>query len=281
MTSSECLYSAKDGMVSLGPEGIALRRWLETRLSELEKVCSPTQRSYPPMLPVKDLARFDYFHNFPHIALCAAPVSLDAIQGSYGGKPHGQLEIIRHEDLADSEYVLPSAACYPVFFDLQGATIETTLHTGVMAQCFRNEPRYEGLIRLRAFSMKEIVCVGTLESAQAHLILFRNEISQLLQSLGIPFSIRPAVDSFYDKASSRAVMQRLVPVKEEFLYEDQLAISSLNLHRNFFGERCGIKLPGGQPAFSSCVGFGIERWMHTLLSHFGGDLQRIERALAG
>jgi hypothetical protein len=40
----------------------------------------------------------------------------------------------------------------------------------------------------------------------------------------------------------------------------EIAIASLNLHRNFFGERLSIAFDG-QPAFTSCVGFGLERWL--------------------
>jgi hypothetical protein len=62
-------------------------------------------------------------------------------------------------------------------------------------------------------------------------------------------------------------MQKLFPTKEEFLYDGKLAIASVNFHRNFFGERCDIRLPDGSAAFTGCVAFGLERWLSAL-----GDL---------
>jgi hypothetical protein len=62
-------------------------------------------------------------------------------------------------------------------------------------------------------------------------------------------------------------MQRLFPVKEEFVV-DGLAIGSVNYHRNFFGERCSIQA-GADTAHTSCLAFGLERWLHTLTEKFG------------
>ena len=65
----------------------------------------------------------------------------------------------------------------------------------------------------------------------------------------------------------KAKMQRLFPVKEEFVVGG-LAIGSVNYHRNFFGERCGI-LAGEDTAHTSCLAFGLERWVHVLTDRFG------------
>ena len=74
-------------------------------------------------------------------------------------------------------------------------------------------------------------------------------------------------------------MQKLFPQKEEMVYGRSLAIASLNFHRNFFGERCGIRTADGEPAFTGCVAFGIERWLHALLERFAGDAGAATRAV--
>lgn len=56
------------------------------------------------------------------------------------------------------------------------------------------------------------------------------------------------------------------------------------MHRNFFGDRLGITLAGtGEPVSTSCVAFGLERWLSVLTRRFG-DWERasaaVERALA-
>jgi hypothetical protein len=78
-----------------------------------------------------------------------------------------------------------------------------------------------------------------------------------------------ATDPFYQPQDGRGVMQKLTPVKEEFVYGATVAIASLNIHRNFFGERCSIRTGDGNLAFTSCVAFGLERWLHALLDRFG------------
>ncbi|WP_165818518.1 hypothetical protein [Frankia canadensis] len=49
-----------------------------------------------------------------------------------------------------------------------------------------------------------------------------------------------------------------------------MAIAFTNLHRTFFGERAEIALDG-EPAHTSCVAFGLERWLHVLGGRFAGD----------
>ncbi|MET8023334.1 hypothetical protein [Streptomyces avermitilis] len=58
-----------------------------------------------------------------------------------------------------------------------------------------------------------------------------------------------------------------------------MAIASVNTHHTFFGERCSISPPNGGPVSTSCVGFGIERWLHALADHFDGDWGQAQEAV--
>ena len=49
----------------------------------------------------------------------------------------------------------------------------------------------------------------------------------------------------FDPNSTRAVTQKMFPTKQEMVYGDDLAISSSNFHRNFFGQRFNIS--SGRP----------------------------------
>jgi len=53
----------------------------------------------------------------------------------------------------------------------------------------------------------------------------------------------------------------------------------VNTHHTFFGERCSISLSSRGPVSTSCVGFGIERWLHALADHFGGDWDQAQSAV--
>jgi len=132
-----------------------------------------------------------------------------------------------------------------------------------VARCFRNEDYFDGLRRLRGFTMREIVCVGSAQQVTAFLADFRGRIDAFAQRIGLALATKPATDPFFKKDGAKATMQALFPVKEEFLFDDELAIASVNFHRNFFGERCDIEIEG-KPAFSGCVAFGLERWLHAV-----------------
>src|SRR5262249_8786797 len=157
---------------------------------------------------------------------------------------------------------LPSAACYNIYLHLQGTTLEAARYITTVATCFRNESSFNDLQRLWSFSMREIVCLGTADEVQRHLKAFKERILAFAAGLGLGLAIEVASDPFYQPQGARATLQKLFPQKEEMVYGGTLAIASLNFHRNFFGERCAIHTADGAPAFTGCVAFGIERWLH-------------------
>ena len=65
-------------------------------------------------------------------------------------------------------------------------------------------------------------------------------------------------------------MQKLEPVKTEMMFQKRLAVGSINFHRNLFGAAFDIKRDDVH-AFSGCVAFGVERWVHAILKLFGPD----------
>ncbi len=52
------------------------------------------------------------------------------------------------------------------------------------------------------------------------------------------------------------------------VFDQRLAVGSVNLHRNYFGEAFEISR-NGISACSACVAFGLERWIAAILDHFG------------
>lgn len=119
--------------------------------------------------------------------------------------------------------------------------------------------------------MREIVALGSFDHTQEVLARFTGRIQAFAAALGIELGREAVYDPFFQNDSGRALMQKLSPVKYEFQYGD-LAIASVNTHRNFFGERCSIRLDSGEHAYTSCVAFGLERWLAVLTEHFDADL---------
>jgi hypothetical protein len=222
---------------------------------------------FPFLIRCRDLDTFDYFDNFPHLGLAATRLDPQRL-GTLLTEVPRPLDQVPSDVMEPTTFALPSAACYAIYLDLAGSalpargTMRTTLGT-----CFRNEDHYDGLQRLLGFSMREIVFIGPEDGAKQHLFRAKDTVTTLCAELGLDVHLEVATDPFFDKNGSKAKMQRLFPVKEEFVVNG-LAIGSVNYHRNFFGERCSIQV-GDATAHTSCLAFGLERWVHALTERFG------------
>lgn len=267
----EPLFHVNAGLATLGPEVVALRTALEDRFLGWAAEVNAPRMLFPALIRAAELEKLDYFKNFPHLAVVASHIIPERLEAHYA-KGGTVADGIPSADLSDGQYVLPSAACYNIYLHLKGTVLNGPRYVTTVATCFRNENSYTELQRLWSFSMREIVCLGTAEEVEQHLRSFKERILSFASGLGMTLDIEVASDPFYQPGSSRAIMQKLFPQKEEMLYGRSLAIASLNFHRNFFGERCQIKTADGQPAFTGCVAFGIERWLHALLDRFAGDV---------
>lgn len=270
---------APAGLAALDPQSAALLNRLDRGFESWALQAGAQPLITAPLLPVARLAELDYYRNFPHQAMVAAPLRLQGTAAAH--EPDGGA--FPAQAMEPAQVALPPAACYGIYLHLAGQALPEPRRITVLGRCFRREENYEDLRRLLGFHMREIVAIGTHEYAEEHLEFFTSRIHDFAARLGLPLRKEAATDPFYDRGGSRALLQRLAPVKHEFLFED-LAIASVNVHRNFFGERCRIALADtGGPAFTSCVAFGLERWLSALSRHFG-DWERataaVEQALA-
>lgn len=254
------------GLATLEPAQLALRDALDGVFAGWGEAAGADRMSFPALLRADDLAKFDYWSNFPHLALLAAGVREQSQAALADAPSHAEVPA---EALAPAQYVLPSATCYAAYLHLAGRQLAAPLRITAVGTCFRREEYYDGLRRLLGFSMREIVCVGDRDTVLAHATAFKQRVREFAERLGLPLTVQAATDPFFQKDAARGLMQQLFPVKEEFVFGDSLAIASVNFHRNFFGERCAITLPDGGPAFTSCVAFGLERWLAALAEHFG------------
>lgn len=278
-------FRTSAGMATLGEELVEIRGLLDDHFVHWAAEAGAARMLFPPLLRVHDLDGFDHFRNFPHLPVLASRIAPSRV-ADY--TRIGGLHFVPSTDLSAAEYALPSAACYNVYLHLSDTVLAEPRYVTTIATCFRNEREYVGMRRLWAFSMREIVCVGPREAVIAHLARFKEKILDFTRRLGLTMKIEVGADPFFqpentvEKADSvRALTQKLFPTKEEFVFGESLAIASVNFHRNFFGERSRIRTADGQFAFTGCVAFGIERWMHALLEVFGDDTHAIVSAIRG
>ncbi|MFE2979036.1 aminoacyl--tRNA ligase-related protein [Streptomyces sp. NPDC059258] len=259
-------FSVDGGLATLGPQALGLRTELDRYFTAWGTGAGALTMAYPPVVPASELAALDYWDNFPHLAMTATGLRPDRLTSLKVDAEHPAVD---HQSLRDAGHVLPSSACYPAYLDLAGATVRDNTLITTVATCFRNEEHYDGLRRLMGFTMREVIFLGTREEVLDRVAEFKRLTSRFVAELGLPVDVRAARDPFFGTDAPRALMLSLFPAKEEFVYGESVAVSSVNFHRNFFGERCGIRTEDGEYAFSGCIGFGLERWLHSLVDHFG------------
>ncbi|MEU9460803.1 hypothetical protein ACIQCQ_25500 [Streptomyces sp. NPDC088394] len=269
-------WSVRDGLATFDEPAVLLKAALDEVFTRWGAEAGARQQSYPPLLRADDLRTLDYFRNFPHLGSPVTRIRTDRLAALAADR--SEATALPAADLADATHLLPSAACYGCFLHLTGTSADDPVLITTVAQCFRGEDHHEGLRRLWGFTMREIVCVGSAEDVRAHLDRHQQRILAFGTALGLTLDRRPATDPFFQKDGARTVMQLLAPVKDEYLYTDGTAVASTNNHRNFFGERRTIR-HAGRPAFTGCVAFGLERWVHALGDRFDGDLAAAHRAV--
>lgn len=269
------LYSTHNGLITLGPDLVEIFDQLESIFLDWAAESDASSMQFPTLLPIEFMHQLDYFENFPHLGTVVSKVKPNKLE-TYA---QGEVENgpIPAANMAESHFVLQPAACYNVYLHLQDQVLGRQHLITTRGHCFRNEKEFTGLTRLWGFHLREIVCVGTEEEAKEHLKESKNRLCAIAKALDLDLMIETATDPFFDDQSKRKLMQQLFPTKEEFLSPDSVAIASCNYHRNFFAERCNIRTTDGEFAHTSCVGFGIERWLHTLLNRYEHDVETIKK----
>jgi seryl-tRNA synthetase len=269
-------WATHEGLATLDPLAVRLKDLLDASFLNIAASLQAERMQFPPLLKVADVDALDYFKNFPQLPLLVSATDAQAMNDRRESSREAWTEI-SHDCLAHATHILPPAACYPVYSHHRDAPVGRLKTITTAANCYRNESHYLGLRRLKSFSMREIVFIGEMEPVTRALSLARGRVHDLAGALGVETRLENAMDPFFDPNSTRAVTQKMFPTKQEMVYGDDLAISSSNFHRNFFGQRFNISSVDGQTAYTACIGMGLERWIHAMLEVYGND---IERAIA-
>jgi seryl-tRNA synthetase len=181
--------------------------------------------------------------------------------------------------MSPPEACLAPAVCYHVYHRNQGVTLPPEgIAYSVRGKCFRYESsNLREMARLWDFTMRELVFLGTSDYVLQERERCVQIFGEFLDELGLAAEIRTASDPFYiaPDASSKTYFQLTAETKYELSAllpnKQRLAIGSLNYHTDFFGRAFDITVEGAGPAFSSCIGFGLERFVCAFLAQHGDD----------
>jgi hypothetical protein len=129
------------------------------------------------------------------------------------------------------------------------------------------------------FTLREIIFIGHKQWVDEQRERGAVETQKLVERLGLTASLETANDPFFiNNFVARKFFQRMTRTK----YELQMALphegrsiaaASFNLHNDFLGQSFAIGLDGGS-AFTSCIGYGIERWVYGMYAQLGPSLSR-------
>ncbi len=262
-----------NGTAALSGDLLAYAEQLDRRFLALAARWGAVEMRFPPLIVAADLHRIDYFASFPHLVTFAA--GLDPAEANLEAFRAGPRVVdgeARLTQLAPVTDVLTPAACYPIYISAAGRRFDGPAYVTVSATCFRREAEYVPLERQWAFTMREVVCLGTADNVRAFVAEATGAVDELRGSLGIPAAWDDATDPFFQPSRNpKAVMQLLDPVKRELLFDGRLAIGSTNLHHDSFGRSYDLTGPDGAPVHTGCVAFGLERWLAALAATHGGD----------
>lgn len=281
------VFEHGQGQVSLSGPPLNALNALDLRLAaEYHDKFDAIDHSYPAMIKADLLARCGYFEMHPNsVSFVSHAVEdfdeLEAFRRANVGK--SELIVPGHNSLALPEYCLNPAACFPSYEALEGRRLPeagTTLTW--RGRVFRYESRNTtGLDRLWEFNVRELVFVGSDDFVLNGRAQAMDLIIALCEEWDMDCRIETATDPFFATVyAAKAFWQQAMDVKHEVRakVEDMpdgsvrtIAVGSLNLHGDFFGNRFHIKDAGDEMAASGCVGFGLERLMFALFAQHGLD----------
>jgi hypothetical protein len=267
------------GQVSLSGPLLRLADQADAAFAVLASAWEAETERHPATLPAQVLRRTGYLRSFPHQATFAAgldPAALDDFAADPDQDPRSAL--------GPATEILTPAACYHLYPAREGQALARPLYLTTVSTCYRREAAYQPLRRQWAFTMREIVCLGTGEEAVSFVDKTRTAAGLLCDLAGLAIDWQQATDPFFRPQQNPAyLLQKLSPVKHEAVYAiassgrtsadpspEGLAITSANLHHEHFGEAFGITRHG-EAAHSACVAFGIERWLYAITETYGDD----------
>ena len=268
------LWDAGPGLIGLRGPVLSLLREIERELEALARLETVEEWRTPAGISFETLERAQYFASFPQWLTTASHLSGDDAVLQEIATSRSPATAARNA-VSAPETVLPPAVCYHTYAAMAGAVVDTPELMSAQAVCWRHEGgRLAALERGWAFTMREIVCLGSQVDVKALLDRSITRTQSFARELGLDVKLEEANDPFFAPTSrGRAALQRIKGLKQELVinFPDgrPLAIASFNDHETFFGDAFAISLSTGGPASSGCAAFGLERWLLAVLVTHG------------
>lgn len=235
-------------------------------------VFGAVENRYPALIPTTVLHQAGYFDSFPQFLMTTGRFGTEADATAFAAGDEGSRTV-------HTGYCLSPTVCYHAYHQLAGTRLADEGH--VLTACgkiFRFEEQdHRSLERLWDFTMREIVFLGSREAVNDTRRRIVDAVCRMVDDLRLAGHLEIANDPFFAGAATaeRVMVQRALKLKYELqlpVVEGRtIAVGSFNLHGTKFGEAFGITTSGGTPAYSGCIGIGLERIAYAFLCRHGVD----------
>ncbi len=283
LESTRDVIPVHPGFFTLQGDFLSVFHCLNRTVRAIAATLNAIEQEYPTVWPVRLFKKIDYFHEFPQqVILCASVKddypSRNAFSERYS-KDKDFDSVPMDSLMQSSEYGLEPAVCDCCYYGLEGMQdLEDAFYT-CYNKVFRNERSQSGrLDRLTNFSVRDIMFVGSREFVLESRQRLIDRLSELIVDLQLRAKIETATDPFFaNDAAMKSVFQTSHRLKYELLATiphlgRDIAVGSVNFHMDFFGNAFDIRSSSGTPAFSGCIGIGMERMTYALFCQHGESI---------
>lgn len=260
----------------------AIESWMLNKAIGL----SALPQDHPSVWPIDLYRKIDYFKEYPHHAMLMTSVKEDyetrlEFAKKYGARKTFDSIKLDQNEFTDIRFGAPNACCDCCYYSLSDSDMQENLLLTTKNKSVRNEnSKTGGLDRLRSFTQRDIVAIGTADHVAQYRQVFIDLATELVSLLEISARIETAHDPFFgNDTAMKNIFQYISNVKLEILaklnFSDRyIAVGSINWHLDFFGKAFNFRAKDAKYANSCCIGIGMERFAYMLYCQFGTDVAR-------
>jgi len=279
LIESENVIQVSPGLFSFQKKFLEIINFVESQIKsfavdDLQSV----EQEYQSLLPMDSLIKNGYINSFPHHIMFASNVQRNKSKiKEMTNAVNFKTNKLKREVLGKIEtphWALSPTVCYHTFELLRDKKINRNVIFTALSKCGRNENCQENdLTRLRNFTMREIIFLGTeefVENCRKDILSFS---INFFENLGLKFRVVTASDPFFVNGSElKRVYQTAFMLKYELqillpFSDNWVAVASFNNHQNSIVK--SYKINSDRNLFSGCVGFGYERIVYSIFSQLG------------
>ncbi|MCZ7476257.1 hypothetical protein [Micromonospora sp. WMMC273] len=279
-------FEAGEGQIALGEPVLSLMDDLDRTVRDfVVQEMHGREYRYPTLIPARTLYRCGYLTSFPQYVMFVTRLhsDIDVYQEFLAKtKATGGLDAQLLESCRAVDYCLPPTMCYHTFHQFADGSLPDGVSVVTSrGKSFRHEEKYrKGLERLWDFTIREVVFVGSREQVLADRERLMDRLLGLADELGLVGRCEVANDPFFGNSDGalRSTSQRLLELKYELRLDigggETIAVGSFNFHEQMFADAFALTGTAGEPVYTACAGFGLERFAYALVCQYGADPQK-------